>query len=437
MMTRFCLVLLFAGTLMYAQTKPAARSMTGATSVSAYKLISVNVTGTRYKPADVLPAAGLKIGQEVTDENFKAATARLADTGLFTDIAYSYSYSTAGMKLDLQLADNSDLVPVRFENFVWYSDQVLIDTIHSQLALFEGKVPVSGGLLDQIANLLSGLVATHGPKLHATYLRAAPSPDSPKIDSVVFSVSGAPITIRKLNYEGATPSFTAPLAEVAKKIEGGEYLRSRLVFFSDMDARAVYLKHGYLKTQFGEPRPQVVGEGADGISVDVVLPVNEGLQYKLANIDWSGNGDLSTKQLQPLIHLGKDQPANALQLQEDLASVRKLYATRGYLRAAIDSEPEFDDANATVSYHLAVKPGPVYHLGEVEIDGLDDKAQARLREDWRLREGEPYDQSYALTFMRESARDLPPGVHWKMLAHESVNENEKTVDVTIVYTKGG
>ncbi len=416
-----------------AQTRPAAKHVPGAASLAAYKLLSVDVKGTNYQPADVIAASGLRLGEDVTEESFKAATAKLGDTGLFTNIAYAYSYSSAGTKLELELADNTELVAARFDNFVWYSDQELIRKLHGDIPLFNGKVPVAGSMVDQVASVLSGLVASHDPKLHATYLRAAPSPDSPKIDSVVYSVSGLPIKLRKLTYEGANTALLPFLQEVAKKVEGGDYLRSKLAFFADMDARAVYLKHGYLKAGFGEPQPQVASQGADAITVDVALPVTEGLQYKLATIEWTGNESFAAEQLRPLVHLAEGQPADAVQLKEDVASVQKLYGTRGYIKAAVTPEPEFHDPEASVAYKLRVNEGELYRLGEVDIDGLDEKAQARLREDWHLREGEPFDQSYPEKFIRESGRDLPPGVRWKITAHESINENEKTVDVTISY----
>jgi outer membrane protein assembly factor BamA len=431
---RLAFILVLGCSLTTAQTKPPAKPTRGATALSAYKLISVAVKGTQYKPEDVIAASGLRIGQDVTEESFQAATGRLGATGLFTNVKYAYSYSFLGTKLELELADNTEMVPVRFENFVWYSDDELVQKLRETVGLFQGKVPVSGTLIDEIANQLSGLVATHGPKLHATYLRSAPSPESDKIDAVVYSVSGEPIQIRNISYPGADPGFAAPLAEVAKKLEGSDYVCSKFSFFADLEARPVYLKRGYLKAAFGQVEPVVVSDGPDKVLVDAKLPVTQGAQYKLAAIQWSGNDAVPIDKVEALIHLKRNEPADAVQLEDDLREVRKLYGTRGYLKAAVVPEPEFNDSEQSVNYKLVVKQGDLYRLGDVDIDGVDEKAQARSREDWHLREGEPYDSSYPLRFLRESLRDLPAGVKWKMSAHESINEDNKTVDVTITYS---
>jgi outer membrane protein assembly factor BamA len=428
----FLIAATLAFSLVAAQTKPGPKH--AANSLSAYKLIAVNVKGSHYRPEDVMAAAGLRLGDQVSEENFKTATARLGETGLFTDIAYAYSYSPAGTKLDLELADNTELVPIRFENFVWYPDQELTDKLRAQLGLFEGKVPVSGSMIDQVAGVLSGLLTPRNSHLHATYLRSAPSPDSPKIDSVVFSVDGVPIEIRNLAFIDASPTFTAPLAAVASKVEGGDYVRSKLKLFAGMDARNVYLQHGYLKAEFGEAQPEVVAEAPDKIVVDAKLPVREGRQYKLAAIQWTGDGSFPLEKVQPLLHLLRGQPVNAIAMDADLAAVRKLYGTRGYLKVRITPELDFNDSESSVSYKMVVQQGDQYRLGEVDFQGVDEKVKARLQEDWRLHQGQPFDSSYADTFIKESWRDLPAGVPWTIKYHESINESDKTVDVTLLYS---
>src|ERR1035438_6884597 len=93
------------------------------------KLIALKVSGTtRDSDQEILAASGLQIGQNGADGDFKEAVQRLGDSGVFSDVVYSYSssYSStggAGVKLELQLADidTGKLVPAHFENFVWFT----------------------------------------------------------------------------------------------------------------------------------------------------------------------------------------------------------------------------------------------------------------------------------------------------------------------------
>ncbi len=99
-----------------------------ASSAAPFKLIALKITGTaRYTDTEILAASGLQMGQNAADGDFKEAVRRLGESGLFSDVAYSYSSSSAGTKLELQLADidKSKLVPAHFENFVWFTDDEL------------------------------------------------------------------------------------------------------------------------------------------------------------------------------------------------------------------------------------------------------------------------------------------------------------------------
>src|ERR1700692_1328786 len=91
-----------------------------ASVVDANKPVPLKVTGTaRYTDKEILAASGLQIGQNAANGDFKEAAQRLGDSGLFSDVAYSYSSSGGGTKLEMQLADaeQSKLVPAHFENF--------------------------------------------------------------------------------------------------------------------------------------------------------------------------------------------------------------------------------------------------------------------------------------------------------------------------------
>src|SRR5208282_5772027 len=109
----------------------AQKQSTGAkpASLADYKLVALKVTGTaRYTDKEILAASGLQIGQNAADGDFKEAVQRLGDSGLFSSVVYSYSSSSTGVRLELQLADadKSKLVPAQFENFVWFTDEELL-----------------------------------------------------------------------------------------------------------------------------------------------------------------------------------------------------------------------------------------------------------------------------------------------------------------------
>jgi outer membrane protein insertion porin family len=426
-------VLLLVSILSHSQVKPSpTKRLPSATSASAHRLAEIKVLGTNlYSPAQVIAATGLKVGENVNEEAFKDATQKLGETRLFTNVAYSYSFSTEGTKLELQLTDNEKLVPVEFDNLVWFSNQQLLDKIHEAIPLFQGKVPAGGGLVDQIADILSVLLAQKNPQLHLDYLRSGEE----STNAVVFSVTGTEISIQKIEYPGASSANLAALTAASKSLEGQEYQHSALAAFIKSNLEPIYLKDGYVKAAFRQPEAHVVSESPEETVVDVSLPITEGDQYKLGQLLFSGNSVFPSEKLQALMHLQPGAPVNPLQLKNDLEAIHRLYGTRGHVKAAVESQPEFDDAASTVSYRLKVTEGDVYKMGDIELEGLEDKAAARIREDWTLREGEIYDSSYSQRFVKQALADLPSDAHWSIKVDESVNDKDKTVDVTLRFSK--
>src|SRR5277367_4676989 len=93
-------------TLMVSAAAAQKQAATHAPLAVADRLISLKVTGTtRYTDKEILAASGLQIGQNAADGDFKEAVRRLGDSGLFSDLEYSYTASSAGVKLELKLSD--------------------------------------------------------------------------------------------------------------------------------------------------------------------------------------------------------------------------------------------------------------------------------------------------------------------------------------------
>jgi outer membrane protein assembly factor BamA len=400
---------------------------------NAFQLGSVSATGSkRYTPQQIAAASGLKAGEMVSEDDFKHVAQELADTGAFSQVAYTYQYTGTGVKLELQVVDSKMFVPAQFDNFVWFSDQQLMSKLQGEVPLFKGELPITGNLADQVSTALQGMLIESKVNGEVDYLRAAA--ENGPVNAIVFSVSGPRITIRSASFTGAGPEELALLNSAGKTLAGEGYERSILQVQAEKNFLPIFLERGYLKASFGEAEAKVVQQSPDETVVDVSFAVEPGRQYKLGRVQWSGNTILPTKQLQSALHGQPGQPANAIQLGEDLKAVSKLYGARGYVAAVVRSQPQFDDATATVSYSLQVHEGDMYHMGELEIRGLDTHDTDRLVLAWQLRQGQPYDASYAKQFLNDAFRRDLVGGGWNISIHESPDPRTKTVDVTIQFS---
>jgi outer membrane protein assembly factor BamA len=408
---------------------------------SARQLIGIKVTGSkRYSEEAVAAATGLQMGVAVSDDDFKKAARRLGDMGVFTDIAYSFSYSSAGTKLELHVTDAGKFVPARFEDFVWFSDAELRQRIKQHAPLFDGELPLFGRLADQVSDVLQAMLVENSIPGHVEYLRVGKQ-DGP-VESINYHVNDVLIQIRNIEFTGAADVDLPALESAAKRLPDREYSRSRLSQFVQRQLLPVYHERGHLKAQFGDPQTKVVKQPAteneDGprnqTVVDITYAVNPGPQYKLKSLEWSGNHEFPTETLQKMVRAEPGQPANTIRLGDNLKDIQKLYGSRGLITATIKPEAQFDEATGTVAIRLDVTEGAVYHMGELEFRGLDNSLTAKLRNAWKIRPGEVYDSTYLSEYLPAAHKLLPATLDWDVASHATANVRDKTVDVDLIYS---
>jgi len=138
-----------------AQSKSTPGTASSSMPATAYKLISVKVTGSkRFTSQEVAAASGLPVGTVAHEEDFKKAARQLGDSGVFSNIAYTFSYSAEGTKLEFQVTDADTFVPARFSDFVWFTDDELRQRLHERIPFFNGELPTSGRLAEQVSDVL-------------------------------------------------------------------------------------------------------------------------------------------------------------------------------------------------------------------------------------------------------------------------------------------
>lgn len=408
---------------------------------SARQLIAVKVVGSkRFSEAAVAAASGLQIGAPVNDDDFKRAARRLGDMGVFTDIAYSFSYSSAGTKLEFRVSDAEKFVAVRFEDFVWFSDADLLRRIKERAPLFDGELPLFGRLAEEVSDVLQAMLVERAIPGHVEYERAGSA--SGPVDSIVYRVADVLIQIRNFEFQGAAETDIPALKAASQRLASREYSRTLLNALVQKQLLPVYYARGYLKAAFAAPQAKVVKEpsteteegGRNLTIVDVIFAVTPGSQYKLKALEWSGNHEFSTEVLQKMVRAEPGQPANTIRIADNLKDIQKLYGSHGYVTALITPETQFDDAAATVSIRLEVKEGYEFHMGELEFRGLDNSLTAKLRNAWKIQPGDVYDSTYLSDYLPIAHKLLPSALDWDVSPHVTANAREKTVDVDLIYS---
>jgi outer membrane protein assembly factor BamA len=408
---------------------------------STYKLLAVKVTGSkRFTEHEIALASGLPVGTVAHEEDFQKAARQLGETGAFGNISFSYTYSGEGTKLIFQVTDADKFVPVHFADFVWFSDEDLIQRLHERIPLFNGELPTSGRMTGQVSDVLQAMLVQNAVPGQVEYTRAEDKDG--KLQAIDYNVVGVSIRIHHADFPGAGPGELPMLEELAEKLIDREYSRAYMSNFVDHSLLPIYRQRGFLKASCDTPQPKVVKSanaealhnGLPPTFVDVTFPVTPGAQYKIGSWEWSGNKVIPNDELQPLLHVKVGQIANTVELGDDLHSVQELYGSRGYVLATVRVDATFNDAAGTVAFRLIVNEDSLFHMGELEFRGLDNSLTARLQAAWKLRPGDVYDASYLQQFLPLARKLLPPALDWDVTPHVTAIKQENTVDVDLQYT---
>ena len=208
---------------------------------SARQLIAIKVVGSkRFPEAAIAAATGLQMGTAVNDDDFKKAARRLGDMGVFTEIAYTFSYSSAGTKLELHVTDADKFVPAHFEDFVWFTDERAAAAHPATFAAVRWNLAALGSPGRRSFRCAAGHAGGKLDPGHVEYQRTG-KPDGP-VDSINYHVTDVLIQVRKIEFTGAADAEVPALEDAAERLPDHEYSRTRLNQLVQRQLLPVYLR---------------------------------------------------------------------------------------------------------------------------------------------------------------------------------------------------
>ncbi len=397
---------------------------------SRHPLETLKFTGNRRIASEnIVVASGLKIGQAVEKEDFEAARAKLLSTGAFESVGFVYqpSKTATGFDATFEVVEVAQMFPYQFEDLP-KSDEILRAVIATQEPIFGAEIPAARPVLERIEKALTE--AAGGVKVEAHML--ATLKGDPKI---VFRLPGERPRISQVTFAGNKEIVTAKLAMTFYQvILGTEFKESVVRALLDQSIRPLYEARGFIRVAF----PKVVAEKSAEPEVDAVavtVTIDEGTEFKLGQIRFAGG---VARDLEKTAALRTGDLADFDVVMKAQDRIVQKQRGIGYLHAAVKQERTLHDDQHTVDLLLTLESGAQFQYGKLTIQGLDLIGEPAIRKMWGDRTGKPFDPAAPDAFLKE----IREGGLFDNLGNTSsstkVNEDAKTVDVTLVFagTKG-
>lgn len=355
-------------------------------------LREVRVDGQKHlSEAQIVGLTGLIAGSQVGRSDLQVGADNLVKTGLFDKVSYNFETRT-GVIVTYHV-EESPRIPAYFDNIPWFADSELSDAIRKKLSYFDGTLPQAGGAVEQAAEAVKELIASHGLQVTLEHQVTG----NPTGDGTVqlFKVEGPALRIEKLEF-GDTSLLASKAVQLhLAEIVGKPYSRMAIDLFLTEAIRPVYLRKGRLHPKLGPPEIRLTGNPNQRLpeQIPVFVPSDPGPVYHWKEAHWAGNVTVSEFTLNGNLGLKPGDVADGMQIEAGWDRVREEFGHHGYLDAKVDPVPSFDESAHTVSYSVTIHEGPQYRFGKMVLTGLSPAAEKKLLAAWPIPQGEIFDKT--------------------------------------------
>lgn len=159
------------------------------------------------------------------------------------------------------------------------------------------------------------------------------------------------------------------------------------------DVQGFMRSQGYLSAKIGEPKEQ-----NDERSLNLSVPIEEGLRYRLGSINIQGAKVFTSEQLLEKLNLKTGDVADGQELFQWLFErVKKLYEDNGYVQSDFELEPTFKPdaekpSEGIADLEIVVDEGLRFTIGRIEFVGNGQTSDRVLRSALLIKEDETFNQ---------------------------------------------
>lgn len=404
------------------------------TDAAAAKIGAIHVHGMKvFTEKQVIAATGLKQGQEFDPKQLDAVAERLGKSGAFSDISYSYVPKDGQMAIDFKVEEGK-FRACHFDNFVWLSDAEIKTGLEKEQPLYNGTLPETGEMADQIATALEKLSQEKGVTVRVSRMVEQGGVGDPNW-SHVFMADGVNVKVQSLRFFGNQAVSEADLQTQAALLVGRNYSEFQSALFGSKTIVPYYGKLGFLQAKV-EEQARILSHttGSNDYEMEVMYTVTEGDVFLWGGAEWSGNQAVTSSVLDGATGMKASEIANAEKIEMGWEAVQKEYSKGGYLELKLASEPVFDGQARLVHYKVRVTEGPQYYMGSFVVTGVKPEVAEKIEKLWKLKPGDIYDGTYLKEFL---AKDLGTGLlstgmrKVRVMSHVAPNREQHVVDVTV------
>jgi outer membrane protein assembly factor BamA len=229
--------------------------------------------------------------------------------------------------------------------------------------------------------------------------------------------------VAQLTFAGDSALSLPVQDEIAKSLREHDYDDNKEGMNELLErVRDAWQHHGYFNVKVEHDGSQTLAEDSESRTVAITVNVDAGKQYRLDKIHFGNipsNGSrrlplnpispgqqVTDEQLRAFFPIQHEDIFDTHKIQQGLEELRRAYGARGFINFAAVPSMEIDDLSGRITLLVELDEGKQFHLGRVEVTGLDSEVLRKLLQDSGLVPGSVFDAVRYEDFARQSQETL-------------------------------
>ena len=396
-------------------TTPVAPGQPQAQPAAQATIQSITFRGNHRITSTVLRArifshAGDVYNESALDRDFMA----LWNTGFFDDIRLEVTDSEKGGKIVVFVVREKKLVrSIDYKGLSSVQQSDVLDEFKKEKVGLSIQSQYDPVVIRRAEVVLQDMLSAHG-KMFATVRHRTRNIPPNSVALTFIVVEGPKVKVGTVRFTGNHVFSSFQLARAMKysRPVGAPpwfywfhktYDKERIE--ADLEnVRDLYRDHGYFYALAKEPETKMVDtrrrypffffSWGRGKRVDLTIPVEEGLQYRLGKFVIRGNKLFTQKQLAPVLRLKQGDLFALSKVRKAIENYTKLYGQFGYINFTASPDIEPDNKRRLINLALDFEEDKQFIVHRIEFSGNTKTRDKVIRRELLLSEGDMFNSSF-------------------------------------------
>jgi len=401
-------------------------------SAVAAPILDIQTNGLKKVEREaVLQKISEKVNSEFDESKVRADIQILYDMGYFDGIEVSQQPVQGGIRLIFDFVERPVIADVEIEG----NDNISTSDLEEVIKVKKWTI-VDINKIQEDVGLIQKTYEEKGYYLaHASY-ELKPNANG-EVKLVYHIADYEKVQIKKIVFLNNHKFTDDRLKSVFQETREGEPLSvlsssgtfKESSFKNDLQRLVLfYLDNGYVK--FKQENP-IITISEDKRFVTISIYVDEGEQYQMGKIDFSGDLLFPRGDLEKEVQMTEGKTFSITQRNADIQRLTEKYQDLGYAFVNVIPKMDIDDATKTVAMNYGFEKGSLVHFGEIRVVGNTKTFDKVIRRELRINEGELFSGS-KLRISKERVERLgffaPGEVTFNQVTHK---DRDDIVDIEI------